>query len=144
MNRRGYSVIELLVVMTIVGILANIALPAIQQSKKRAEAAAVLADVHTIRLALLDYYASVNNFPRTGRWGTIPRNLENSLPAGFVFDDGAVRYRWRRFDQRRRQRTGRLGTIQIRSSDRELMRRIKMLYNGAVTGNARTMSMIIE
>lgn len=144
MTRRGYTVIELLVVMTIVGIVANIALPAVQQSKKRAEAAAVLGDVHTIRAALLDYYASVNDFPRTARWGTVPRNLENSLPRGFTFDDGQVRYRWRRFGRRRRQRTGQLGAIQIRSRDRELIRRIKMLYDGTVAGNARTMTLIIE
>lgn len=97
MNRRGYTVIELLVVMTVVGIVANIALPAVQRSKKRAEAAAVLADVLTIRHALVDYYASVNDFPRTARWGTVPQDLESSLPTGFVFDDGKVRYRWRRF-----------------------------------------------
>ncbi len=145
MNRKGFSLIELLVAMTILGILANIAIPSIQGVKVRAEAASVIADINAIRAGAFDYYATAQNFPRSRAWGQIPPELVGSLPGGFTFNDGKKRYRWRRFGRRRARRTGRLATVSVRSNDRELIQRVKKIYSGgSIAGNGRTVVLYIE
>lgn len=145
MNRRGFSFIELLVSMSIVGILANIAVPTIRGVRIRAEAAAVIADINVIRTAAFDYYANAQAFPRSRRWGTIPPELVGSLPDGFRFDDGTTRYRWRRYNRRRARRRGQLAVVSVRSNDRDLIDTVREMYRGgSVAGRGRTVHLYIE
>ena len=51
--RRGFSLVESLVVVTIVGMLMALLLPAVQQSREAARAAQCKSHLHDISLALL-------------------------------------------------------------------------------------------
>lgn len=94
MTKRGYTIIELLLVMTIVGILANIAVPTIREMRRRAEGAAVVGDLHAIQTALLDFYADNGSFPPSTGLGSVPAGLETSLPGGFDFQYEDTLYGW--------------------------------------------------
>ncbi len=86
MNRRGFSSIELLTTLAVLGILANIALPVTRIAKRRADEARVVADVHAARGALIEYFADNDDFPPSSGPGTVPNGLDAYLRGGFTFD----------------------------------------------------------
>jgi len=84
-RRGGFSLIELLVAVSIVGILAGLAIPNMRNVTFRARATAVFGDLNTIRQATLDYNADQNSWPPNEASGTIPAGLVPYLPDGFSF-----------------------------------------------------------
>jgi len=84
-RRGGFSLIELLVAVSIVGILAGLAIPNMRNVTFRARATAVYGDLNTIRQATLDYNADLNSWPPNEVSGTIPAGLVTFLPEGFSF-----------------------------------------------------------
>lgn len=53
----GFTLVELMIVVIIVGILAAVAIPMYQRSTERAKAAEAVAALGTIRVSLRNYYA---------------------------------------------------------------------------------------
>ena len=59
----GFTLLELLVVMTIIGILAAIAVPALRDSPQRAREATLRADLFTFRSVIDQYKGDKGNYP---------------------------------------------------------------------------------
>ena len=74
-SQSGFTLLELLVVMTIIGILAAIAVPALRDSPKRAREATLRADLFTFR-SVLDQYK--------GDKGNYPADLETLIRDGYI------------------------------------------------------------
>lgn len=88
MNRRrraGFSYVELLVVLTIMGILVRIALPRLSYIRKQAQSRAVIADVRVVRDAVINYQQDRGAFPGETAAGQVPGGLVSYLPNGFTF-----------------------------------------------------------
>jgi len=83
--RGGFSLVELLVAVSIVGILAGLAIPNMRNVTFRARATSVFGDLNTIRQATLDYNADLNSWPPNEASGDIPAGLVAYLPEGFSF-----------------------------------------------------------
>ena len=62
-NRRGFTLIELMIVVAIIGILAAIAVPLYQNIQSRARTAKSQADTRTIASALVQYSAHCGDLP---------------------------------------------------------------------------------
>jgi general secretion pathway protein G len=62
-SQRGFTLLELLVVMTIIGILAAIAVPALRDSPKRAREATLRGDLFTFRSVIDQYKGDKGNYP---------------------------------------------------------------------------------
>lgn len=60
-KEQGFTLIELLVVILIIGILSAIAVPAFLNQRKSAQDAAMLSDIHQIKLAYQQYKTSNPN-----------------------------------------------------------------------------------
>ena len=60
---RGFTLLELMVVLTIMGILITIAQPSLKQSIVRAREAVLREDLYQIRDALDQYYADNGKYP---------------------------------------------------------------------------------
>jgi general secretion pathway protein G len=71
----GFTLLELLVVMTIVGILAAIAVPALRDSPQRAREAALREDLFTLRSTIDQYH---------GDKGAYPPDLQTLVSAGYI------------------------------------------------------------
>ncbi|HEX4932107.1 MAG TPA: type II secretion system protein [Gemmatimonadaceae bacterium] len=83
--RRGFSISELLVVLTILGIVTRIALPRYNHLRVQAEARAVVGDVLAVRVAALNYFTDRQTWPGDVGAGVVPPELVPLLPANFPF-----------------------------------------------------------
>jgi len=84
-RRRGFTFVEILVSMMIVGILSTVAVPKYIDLKRRANTTKVIGDFQTVRVAVFSFYADSLYFPAEAGAGVIPPNLGNYLPIGFTF-----------------------------------------------------------
>jgi len=66
-TERGFTLIELMIVVTIIGILAAIAAPNYQWGIIKAREAVLLEDLYTIRSTIDQYYADQGKYPDTLR-----------------------------------------------------------------------------
>jgi general secretion pathway protein G len=72
---QGFTLLELLVVMTIIGILAAIAVPALRDSPQRAREATLREDLFTFRTVIDQYH---------GDKGSYPPDLQTLVTAGYI------------------------------------------------------------
>lgn len=149
MNRRGLTLIELLSTLTIVAILAQVALPAMATMKRKADAAHVVGDLNVIRVAAFDHYAGLGFFPATQPWATPPGTMINSLPRGFSWTYKSVQYRWHRFPLPGgvpgNPGQSALIAVEVQSTDVRLMAAIKGLYRaGTAFGTATNVTFILN
>jgi general secretion pathway protein G len=64
-GERGFTLVELMIVMTIIGILSAIAIPSFIQSVKKAKEAALKEDLHTMRMAIDSYTVDKEKAPQS-------------------------------------------------------------------------------
>ncbi|HEY6064623.1 MAG TPA: prepilin-type N-terminal cleavage/methylation domain-containing protein, partial [Thermoanaerobaculia bacterium] len=62
-SSEGFTLLELLVVMTIIGILAAVAIPALRDSPQRAREAALKEDLFTMRSTIDQYHGDKGYYP---------------------------------------------------------------------------------
>ncbi|MGI9860043.1 prepilin-type N-terminal cleavage/methylation domain-containing protein [Moorella naiadis] len=67
-DRRGFTLIELMVVVVIIGILAAIAVPQFMGQSDKAKKAKANADLKTIGSAIEMYYTAENGLPDPNNW----------------------------------------------------------------------------
>lgn len=94
-DRRGFSLVELLIAMAVLAILAGLALPSLQGAVIRAYAVDVVANVNVIRVAAHDVLSDTGTLPAPGGApGSIPAAMVSSLPEGFDFAQQDITYSW--------------------------------------------------
>jgi len=84
-RRRGFSLIELMTVMAVIGLLAALGIPRYREMKRRAYYANVVSDFNTVRIAAYNYFAENATYPPDGSPGVPPASLVSYLPRNFAF-----------------------------------------------------------
>ena len=84
-NSRGFSLVELLLVVVIISILAAIVQPNLHQALLKARAADVVGELNLVKVAVLSYQSDHLTWPPDRNRGQIPPGLEDYLPDGFSF-----------------------------------------------------------
>ena len=76
-SQKGFTLIELIVVVTIIGILAGVAISNVKWAQQKAREAALRHDLFEMRKAIDDYYADKQKYPQ---------NLEELKTAKYLRD----------------------------------------------------------
>lgn len=89
-SARGFSLIELLIVIAIVGVLAGLAIPAYRDHVTRAQVSEGLALIAPVKTAVAEYHAVHGHLPTASNWLTLLREL--GLPVSTAHGAGSGTY----------------------------------------------------
>lgn len=78
---RGFSIVELMVVVTTIGILALLGIPGIRMAADRTEATAVANDIRVFTEAVEFYSTAEGGYPETMTYTRMPDVIASYLPA---------------------------------------------------------------
>jgi general secretion pathway protein G len=120
-GRAGFTLIELIVVMAIIGILAAIAVPAMKDAPQRARESALKEDLFTLRSCLDQFHADRGRFP-TSLDELVSMGYLRSVPEDPMTrskDTWVVIYEDASAEQDERQQTAGAGIIDIHSGSEQ-------------------------
>jgi prepilin-type N-terminal cleavage/methylation domain-containing protein len=83
--RNGFTIIELLVVMVVLGILSSIAILKYIDLRQSAHAARVAADFNAIKVAVYTFYTDDYQWPAEVGAGVVPPELVPVMNTGYSF-----------------------------------------------------------
>ena len=96
-GRRGFTFIELLVVVLVMSILATLAVLKYIDLKHRAVSSAATADLQAVRLAAYSAWYEHSAWPADAGAGAVPPALAPYLPTGFSFSKPEYTLDWDNF-----------------------------------------------
>jgi prepilin-type N-terminal cleavage/methylation domain-containing protein len=125
-RRRGFTFVEILVVVIVMSVLATLAVLKYIDLKHRALSASATADLQAVRLAAYSAWYEHSAWPGDAGAGTVPPALAPYLPTGFTFSRPEYTLDWDNFVPPGGGPTGgmQLGVV-VSSSNARLMKALQ-------------------
>lgn len=132
----GFSLVETMIVLAIIGILVNLAVPVYKESRLRAQSAAIIGDAHAVRTAVSNYYLTHDAWPADAQVGVQPPELDSFLDDQILWS-AEYEYDYDYFADSEGNPTqpdsGVLVGFSVRNADPRLIALIRAAEPGAVT-----------
>lgn len=77
-NKSGFTLVEVLIVISIIGLLASIILVGLGGFRSKGRDTRRIADLSTIRLGLEAYYSKEGQYPSDGNWDNLEKQLRDA------------------------------------------------------------------
>jgi prepilin-type N-terminal cleavage/methylation domain-containing protein len=84
---QGFTLLELVVVLTVIAVLMGVAVPAYFGFITNTRAAQAVADLQALRAAVYLYYGDVGRWPNESPAGFVPKGVAQNLPKNFSFSN---------------------------------------------------------
>lgn len=140
-DSRGFTLVEMAVVILIIAFLAAMAMPNLQRALLKARATAAVGDLDVIRVAVLNYHADHNAYPADVNRGIVPAGLASYLPGNFSMKRSSYTMD---YDNWSAQAQGFVG-LTIITTDKDLgQEMVHMLGDNTWSNNAQKFSWVIE
>lgn len=91
---RGFTAVELMVVLAILAVLVRIAIPVYQGVARDAVASQVLGDFNAIRAAAVAQFEATGQYAPDGVTGVVPQGMAPFLPRDFKFTKPNYQLDW--------------------------------------------------
>lgn len=83
-DRKGFTLIELMIVVAIIGILAAVAIPAYGNYTRKAKVTEVTNAMGAVSNAIIEYYQDKGEYPNLANLGTINTSMGMTIPDTYV------------------------------------------------------------
>ena len=93
-ERNGFTLVEIMIVVVIIGILATLAMPAFQQVRVNAIATRFSNDIRTFQNAMEVYALEYGTYPADSGPGEAPDDFKAFLPGGFFENPTPIGGEW--------------------------------------------------
>jgi prepilin-type N-terminal cleavage/methylation domain-containing protein len=150
-GRRGFTLIELMIVVCIIGLVAGIAVPRVIRARSRAQAADAVGSMRAVRIAVTIYFDSAATWPPDGAVGAIPTGLAGYLPTNNAFQGKGWRLRWRLTNVAYGAGVRQIGTLEMTADDPAICPAVSSLFGGPSSeiavlcgGSSGTVTQIID
>ena len=135
MNRpsRGFTMVELVVVLSILAILLAFAIPHYVQLVRHTRATQAMADLYAVRAAGLTYFAENGTWPPEEARAQTPKPLVNYLPRDFSFRGKYYDLDWENWrtpnGKSSRPETGIVIGVSIVTNDLRLLQDVRTMFS---------------
>lgn len=140
-GRRGFTLVELVVVVAVIAFLAAIAAPNLQRAIVKARAAEAVSDLQVVRVAVLNYHADLHTYPKDANRGKVPTGLVTYLPQGFSLTQ---KYWTVDYDNWSAQAQGFVGLTVITKDKGVGQEMVRMLRPNAWTNGSDKFTWVVE
>ena len=152
-DRRGFAIVELLVVLVVLGIVANIAIPVFLHAQLKARATKIVTDFKYVESVVTTYYSQSGVWPRDRAPGVVPPELAAAI--GGRLDWGqkgrrsmAIQYEWDNWINKNgnplKPKTGVAVGFSVRTRDREMLAMIRNVWDRESYATRDRVTFIIE
>jgi prepilin-type N-terminal cleavage/methylation domain-containing protein len=132
----GFSLLELLIVCAVIGIIANLAIPALYQALYRAKAARIIEDYHMVRTMVHQHYSDHSFYPADRGPGVEPPELTPYLQNRLLWTHADYQYDWELWvdssGNPTQPATGVIVGFSIVTYDPELAQALHRIYKGLI------------
>ena len=90
----GFTLLELLIVCAVIGVVANIMIPALYSALYRAKAARIMEDYNLVRTMASQHYIDHSFFPAESGPGVEPPELASYLQGRLIWTHPDYQYDW--------------------------------------------------
>lgn len=129
-RRGGFTIVELLIVVCIIGLLAGFAVPRVLRAKSKAQAADAVSAMRAVRIGVTVFFDSAGAWPGDGSPGVIPSGLAGYLPNNNPFSGKGWSLTWRQIEVSSGAGTTMVGAVQLNAAEPEICPAASILLGG--------------